>query len=287
MLTSNTPSSDSDESDVCRSHYRVLARKYRPKTFDALIGQQGFVRTLTNAIRLSRIGHAYLFTGIRGVGKTTSARIMARAFNCIGPDGTGDITSAPCGACHSCLAIDESRHVDVIEIDAASHTGIADVRELIDSVAYYPVSARFKVYIIDEVHMLSEKAFNALLKTLEEPPPHVIFILATTEVRKVPVTILSRCQRFDLRRVETDQLSQYFDEICRYENIKADQSALSLIARAADGSVRDGLSLLDQAIILGTDGMTVELVHEMLGLKDRSRLLDVFITTLKGQVKKH
>src|SRR5580693_9501721 len=226
--------------------YRVLARKYRPQTFAELIGQEAMVRTLANAIASGRVAHAFILTGVRGVGKTTTARIIARALNCVGADGTGGPTISPCGECVHCRSIAEDRHVDVIEMDAASRTGIDDIRDLTEGVRYRPVSARHKVYIIDEVHMLSKPAFNALLKTLEEPPAHVIFVFATTEVRKVPVTILSRCQRFDLRRIETPELVSHLANIAAKENVAIGPAALSLIARAAEGSVRDALSLLDQ-----------------------------------------
>ena len=213
--------------------YRVLARKYRPGTFEEVIGQQALIRTLTNAIAAGRIAHAFMLTGVRGVGKTTTARLIARALNCIGPDGDGGPTIKPCGVCEQCRAIAEDRHVDVIEMDAASRTGVDDIRELIEGVRYHPVAARNKVYIIDEVHMLSKPAFNALLKTLEEPPEHVHFVFATTEVRKVPVTVLSRCQRFDLRRVSVEELTQYFQEIAEKESVKIDEEALALISHAA------------------------------------------------------
>src|SRR5499427_9722632 len=229
--------------------YRVLARKYRPSDFTGLIGQEALVRTLRNAFAAGRIAHAFMLTGVRGVGKTTTARIIARALNCIGPDGKRTApTIDPCGVCEPCIAIAESRHVDVQEMDAASRTGIDDIREIIEGTRYAPASARYKVYIVDEVHMLSKQAFNGLLKTLEEPPPHVKFIFATTEIRKVPVTVLSRCQRFDLRRIETGVLAAHLAGIAEKEKIAIEPAALSLIARAAEGSVRDGLSLLDQAI---------------------------------------
>ncbi|NYZ17361.1 DNA polymerase III subunit gamma/tau [Azospirillum sp. RWY-5-1] len=256
--------------------YRVLARKYRPRSFDELIGQDALVRTLTNAIASGRIAQAFMLTGVRGVGKTTTARIIARALNCIGPDGTGGPTVAPCGVCDHCRAIAEDRHVDVMEMDAASHTGVDDIREIIDGVRYAPVSARYKLYIIDEVHMLSKSAFNALLKTLEEPPSHVKFVFATTEIRKVPVTVLSRCQRFDLRRVDAVVLKEHFTRVTEKEGARIEPDAAALIARAADGSVRDGLSLLDQAIALANGAVTAAQVRDMLGLADRSRVIDLF-----------
>ena len=228
--------------------YQVFARKYRPSTFAELVGQDAMVQTLTNAIHADRLAQAYILTGVRGIGKTSTARIIARALNCIGADGNGGPTPDPCGVCANCLAIAEDRHVDVLEMDAASRTGVDDIREVIDGVRYRPTSARFKIYIIDEVHMLSRHAFNALLKTLEEPPEHVKFVFATTEIRKVPVTVLSRCQRFDLRRVDMETLAAHFAAIAEKEGAKISQSALHLITRAADGSVRDGLSLLDQAV---------------------------------------
>jgi len=264
--------------------YRVLARKYRPSTFAGLIGQDALVRTLTNAIASGRLAHAYMLTGVRGVGKTTTARIIARALNCVGPDGMGGITSEPCGVCEQCQAIAADRHVDVIEMDAASRTGVDDIRELIDGVRYRPVMARYKVYIIDEVHMLSRNAFNALLKTLEEPPEHVRFVFATTEIRKVPVTVLSRCQRFDLRRLDMEQLVVHFADILRRESVAAEDEAIRIIARAADGSVRDGLSLLDQAIALGNAQVTAAQVQEMLGLADRTAVFDLFDALMKGEI---
>ena len=256
--------------------YRVLARKYRPKTFAELIGQDALVRTLTNAINSGRIAQAFMLTGVRGVGKTTTARIIARALNCTGPDGTGGPTVTPCGVCDNCRAIAEDRHVDVMEMDAASHTGVDDIREIIEGVRYSPVSARYKLYIIDEVHMLSKSAFNALLKTLEEPPAHVKFVFATTEIRKVPVTVLSRCQRFDLRRVDAQVLKEHFTRVTGLEGASIEPDAASLIARAADGSVRDGLSLLDQAIALAAGTVTAQQVRDMLGLADRSKVIDLF-----------
>jgi DNA polymerase-3 subunit gamma/tau len=268
--------------------YRVLARRYRPQRLSELIGQDALVRTLGNALRTGRIAHAFLLTGIRGVGKTSTARIIARALNCIGPDRQGQPTPEPCGVCEPCVAIAESRHIDVLEMDAATRTGIDDIREIVEGVRYAPTSARFKVYIIDEVHMLSEKAFNGLLKTLEEPPPHAIFIFATTEVRKVPVTVLSRCQRFDLRRVEGPRLHRHLSQIAEREQVPIEPEALALIVRAAEGSVRDGLSLLDQAItLIGSDGATITArqVEDMLGLADRSRVLDLFELVMQGRIK--
>src|SRR5882672_3981140 len=263
--------------------YRVLARKYRPTTFAELIGQEALVRTLSNAIASGRIAHAFILTGVRGVGKTTTARILARALNCIGADGTGGPTVSPCGECVHCRSIAEDRHVDVMEMDAASRTGVDDIRELTDGVRYRPVSARYKVYIIDEVHMLSKNAFNALLKTLEEPPPDVKFVFATTEIHKVPVTVLSRCQRFSLRRVPVELLVGHYRQIAEAEGIAIEPGALGLIARAADGSVRDGLSLLDQAIALADAGPIAEAaVRDMLGIADRGLVFDLFETVMKG-----
>ena len=234
--------------------YRVLARKYRPQTFAELIGQDAMVQTLANAIARGRIAHAFLLTGVRGVGKTSTARLIAKALNCIGPDGQGGPTITPCNVCEPCRAIAEGRHIDVIEMDAASHTGIDDIREIIEAVRYASVSARYKIYIIDEVHMLSKSAFNALLKTLEEPPEHVKFLFATTEVNKVPVTVLSRCQRFDLRRIPAEKLAAHFAEVSQTEGVEVEAEALGMIARAAEGSARDGLSILDQAIAHGAGG---------------------------------
>ncbi len=268
--------------------YRVLARKYRPTTFAEVIGQDALVRTLTNALRSGRLAHAFILTGVRGIGKTSTARIIARALNCIGPDGTGGPTVTPCGVCRHCQAIAADRHVDVLEMDAASNTGVDDVREIIDGVRYAPAMARYKVYIIDEVHMLSRNAFNALLKTLEEPPPHAKFIFATTEIRKVPVTVLSRCQRFDLRRLDEATLIGHYTAIAEKESVAAEPEAIAMIARAADGSVRDGLSLLDQAIALGTraDGgadVTTVLVRDMLGLADRTAVIALMEAIVRGQ----
>ncbi len=264
--------------------YRVLARKYRPTTFAGLIGQEAMVRTLTNAFKTNRLHHAFVMTGVRGVGKTSTARIIARALNCVGSDGKGGPTTEPCGVCEHCVAIAQDRHVDVLEMDAASRTGVDDVREIIEGVRYKPTSARYKVYIIDEVHMLSRNAFNALLKTLEEPPEHVIFIFATTEIRKVPITVLSRCQRFDLRRVEAERLAEHFAEIARKEGAKITDTALHMIARAADGSVRDGLSLLDQAIAHAGGDIDEKLVRDMLGLADRARTFDLLESLLGGDI---
>ena len=267
--------------------YRVLARKYRPSDFTGLIGQEALVRTLSNAFASGRIAHAFMLTGVRGVGKTTTARIIARALNCIGPDGKRtEPTIHPCGQCDPCITIAESRNMDVQEMDAASRTGIDDIREIIEGVRYAPASARYKVYIIDEVHMLSKQAFNGLLKTLEEPPPHVKFIFATTEIRKVPVTVLSRCQRFDLRRIDSGELAAYLAAIAEKENVKIEAGALALIARAAEGSARDALSLLDQAMAHGEGGDTIaaDTIRNMLGLADRGRVLDLFEKVMGGKI---
>lgn len=271
---------ESKESDA----YRVLARKYRPTTFSGLIGQDVLVRTLTKAFQSGRLAHAFILTGVRGVGKTTTARIVARALNCIGPDGKGEPTTEPCGVCVHCKSIAEDRHVDILEMDAASRTGVDDIRELIEGVRYRPTSARYKVYIIDEVHMLSKNAFNALLKTLEEPPEHVKFIFATTEIRKVPITVLSRCQRFDLNRVEIEELAKHFLNIVGQEKATVSDTALHLIARAADGSVRDGLSLLDQAISQAEGEITEPQVREMLGLADRAQTFELLEAVLSGAI---
>jgi len=262
--------------------YQVLARKYRPQTFADLIGQDAMVRTLKNAFEADRIAQAFIMTGIRGTGKTTTARIIAKGMNCIGQDGQGGPTTEPCGECETCVAIAEGRHVDVMEMDAASRTGVDDIREIIDGVAYRAASARYKIYIIDEVHMLSRNAFNALLKTLEEPPAHVKFIFATTEIRKVPVTVLSRCQRFDLRRIEPEVMIAHLKSIAEKENALIAEDALSLITRAAEGSVRDAMSLMDQAIAHGAGETTAEQVRAMLGLADRGRVMDLFDLVMQG-----
>ena len=267
--------------------YRVLARKYRPQSFRELIGQDAMVQTLGNAIRRGRLAHAFLMTGVRGVGKTSTARLVAKALNCIGPDGQGGPTIDPCGVCEPCQAIAEGRHIDVVEMDAASHTGVDDVREIIEAVRYAAVSARYKIYIIDEVHMLSKNAFNALLKTLEEPPAHVKFLFATTEVNKVPVTVLSRCQRFDLRRIPAELLASHFAHVVEAEGVAAEADALALIAQAAEGSARDGLSILDQAIAHAEMGegaplVTAAQVRDMLGLSDRGAVRRLLGLLLEG-----
>lgn len=269
-------------SDSSQPQYQVLARKYRPETFADLVGQDAMVRTLKNAFETNRIAQAFVMTGIRGTGKTTTARIIAKGMNCIGPDGTGQPTTEPCGVCEHCTAIMEGRHVDVMEMDAASRTGVGDIREIIDSVQYRAASARYKIYIIDEVHMLSTSAFNALLKTLEEPPAHVKFIFATTEIRKVPVTVLSRCQRYDLRRIEPEVMIALMRKIATAEGAEITEDALALITRAAEGSVRDATSLLDQAISHGAGETTADQVRAMLGLADRGRVLDLMDMVLRG-----
>ena len=283
-LPATPPAAGSDSSVP----YQVLARKYRPATFAGLIGQDAMVQTLTNAIRSDRLAQAFILTGVRGVGKTSTARIIARALNCIGVDGEGGPTPEPCGECEHCRAITEDRHVDVLEMDAASRTGVDDIRDIIDGVRYRPTSARFKIYIIDEVHMLSKHAFNALLKTLEEPPEHVKFVFCTTEIRKIPVTVLSRCQRFDLRRVDMETLTGHFGSIAEKEGGKVSGPALNLIVRAADGSVRDGLSLLDQALSHAAHGDGEEIgeaqVRDMLGLVDRSQSFMLLEAVLAGDV---
>lgn len=267
------------------NQYVVLARKYRPQNFEDLLGQDALVQTLTNAIKNNRLHHAYILTGIRGVGKTTTARLIAKALNCIGLDGKGGPTIHPCGVCENCKAIAAGRHIDVMELDAASRTGVDDIREILDGVRYKPTNARYKIYIIDEVHMLSKNAFNALLKTLEEPPAHVKFIFATTEIRKVPVTVLSRCQRFDLQRLTIEDLTKLFNKIVAAENLKAEDEALHMIAKAADGSARDGLSLLDQAISLGAGVVKTDIVKEMIGLADRSQTFELFEKLVLGDTK--
>ena len=271
-----------DSAPPPKPEYRVLARKYRPASFDTLLGQDAMVRTLGNAIRREQLAQAWLLTGVRGVGKTSTARIIAKALNCIGPDGSGGPTISPCGVCEPCIAISAGRHIDVVEMDAASNTGVDDVREIIESVRYASVSARYKIYIVDEVHMLSKNAFNALLKTLEEPPPHVKFIFATTEVQKVPVTVLSRCQRFDLRRIPAEMLAEHFTRIVEAEGATAEPEAVALIARAAEGSVRDGLSILDQAIAHGSGAITAQAVRDMLGLSDRGSIRTLMALVLGG-----
>ncbi len=283
------PAKTAPSGEAAAQPYRVLARKYRPQTFSELIGQEPMVRTLGNAIERDRLAHAFLMTGVRGVGKTSTARLIAKALNCIGPDGQGGPTIDPCGQCEPCTAIAEGRHIDVIEMDAASHTGVDDVREIIEAVRYAAVSARYKIYIIDEVHMLSRNAFNALLKTLEEPPAHVKFLFATTEVEKLPVTVLSRTQRFDLRRIPAELLQEHFGTICQKEGVEAEAEALNIIANAAEGSVRDGLSILDQAIahadLDGEGQVTAERVRDMLGLADKSAQRKLLQMLLDGDAK--
>lgn len=267
-----------------KNPYRVLARQYRPQKLSELVGQDLLTKTLAQGIERNRLPHAFLLHGIRGVGKTTTARILAKALNCVGIDGNGAPTPDPCGVCGSCVAILEDRHLDVLEMDAASRTGVDDVREVIEAARYKAVNGRYKVYIIDEVHMLSKSAFNALLKTLEEPPPHVKFIFATTEIRKVPETVLSRCMRFDLSRIDPQTLFDYFMGIVRKESLAIEEEALSLIVRAADGSVRDGLSLLDQAIALSQGTIATATVRDMLGLVDRGLVFALLVALLQGQV---
>ena len=268
------------------NQYVILARKYRPQNFDDLLGQDALVQTLTNAIKNNRLHHAYILTGIRGVGKTSTARIIAKALNCVGPDGNGGPTVHPCGVCENCKAITAGRHIDVMELDAASRTGVDDIREILDGVRYKPTNARYKIYIIDEVHMLSKNAFNALLKTLEEPPSHVIFIFATTEIRKVPVTILSRCQRFDLQRLKIEELMKMYHKIIASEGLQADEEALQMLAKAADGSARDATSLLDQAVSLGMGNVKIDVVKNMIGLADRSQTFELFENLVSGHVDK-
>jgi DNA polymerase-3 subunit gamma/tau len=265
--------------------YRVLARKYRPSRFADLIGQEAMVRTLSNAIATGRIAHAFVLTGVRGIGKTTTARIIARALNCVGPDGQSGPTIEPCGVCENCVAITDDRHMDVVEMDAASHNGVDDIRDLTDGARYRPVKARYKIYILDEVHMLSKPAFNALLKTLEEPPEHVKFIFATTEIRKVPITVLSRCQRFDLRRIDQAVLTEYLTDLATKEGRKVSPAAAALLARAADGSARDGLSLLDRALAHVEGEVDEAEVRTLLGLADRTQVFDLFESLMKGDAK--
>jgi DNA polymerase-3 subunit gamma/tau len=268
--------------------YQVLARKYRPTNFDELVGQEVLVTTLSNAIENKKIAHAFILTGIRGVGKTTTARIIAKALNCLGIDGKAEFAGKPCGVCDNCVAIAASRHQDVIEIDAASRTGVDDIRAIIESINYAPAIGRFKVYIIDEVHMLSNNAFNALLKTLEEPPSHTKFIFATTEIRKVPITVLSRCQRFDLRRLSNEELAKHLANILKQENFEAEDQALALIALAADGSVRDSLSILDRALSHNNyqKNLSAAAVAEIIGLSDKNKILDLFAALLEGDADK-
>ncbi|MEO1380795.1 MAG: DNA polymerase III subunit gamma/tau, partial [Pseudomonadota bacterium] len=281
-LWSKRPTQKATMSKSLSPAYQVLARKYRPETFADLVGQDAMVRTLRNAFEADRIAQAFILTGIRGTGKTTTARIIAKGLNCIGEEGTGGPTTEPCSSCEHCVAISEGRHVDVLEMDAASRTGVSDIREIIESVHYRAASARYKIYIIDEVHMLSTSAFNALLKTLEEPPAHVKFIFATTEIRKVPVTVLSRCQRVDLRRIETEDKIAMLRRIASAEGAEISDGALALIARAGEGSARDAQSLLDQAISHGAGETTAEQVRAMIGLADRSRILDLFEKIMGG-----
>ncbi len=263
--------------------YRVLARAYRPRRLGELVGQEALVQALTHAFAAGRIAQAYLLTGIRGTGKTTTARLIAKCLNCVGPDGTGGVTPEPCNECEPCRAIAEGRHMDVLEIDAATNTGIDHIRELVDNARYAPADARYKVYIVDEVHMLSTQSFNGLLKTLEEPPPHARFILATTEVRKIPVTVLSRCQRYDLRRIERTMVEAHLAEVVRAERAEAAPAALELLARLGGGSMRDSLSLLDQAITHGGGRVTLEGVQAMVGLVDRSRVEQLLSHVAEGE----
>ena len=269
-------------SETSTKPYRILAQKYRPTSFNEVIGQEILVKTICNAIESNRLPNAWILTGIRGIGKTSIARIIARSLNCIGLDGKGTATPTPCRSCDNCIAISEDRHVDVIEMDAASRTGVADIREIIESVKYLPTSARYKVYIIDEVHMLSTAAFNALLKTLEEPPSHVKFVFATTEIRKLPVTVLSRCQRFDLRRVSIQTLMDHLSEIAAKETFNISPEALQIIATSADGSIRDGLSLLDQAMSNDSEEVTDKKIKNMLGLADKNENLTLFKSLMEG-----
>ena len=280
-MVNDLPLNDQNASSKPDLQYKVLARKYRPRTFEDLIGQNSMVKILSNAFSLNRIAHAFLFTGVRGVGKTTAARIVARGLNCLKDDRP---TISPCGVCSSCISAKNDRHVDIVEIDAASHTGVDDVRELTEGVRYKPAEGRYKIYIIDEVHMLSTQAFNALLKTLEEPPEHVKFIFCTTEIKKIPVTVLSRCQKFDLRRVAVDELVELLRSICSKEEVSIDDKSLNLLARYSDGSVRDSLSLLDQAISMSNTGITLETINNMLGLSDKSIVWDLFDKLIQGDI---
>tara|TARA_B100000287_G_scaffold429487_1_gene482918 strand:- start:607 stop:1821 length:1215 start_codon:yes stop_codon:yes gene_type:complete len=280
-LVNDLPLNDQNASSKPDLQYKVLARKYRPRTFEDLIGQNSMVKILSNAFSLNRIAHAFLFTGVRGVGKTTAARIVARGLNCLKDNSP---TISPCGVCSSCISAKNDRHVDIVEIDAASHTGVDDVRELTEGVRYKPAEGRYKIYIIDEVHMLSTQAFNALLKTLEEPPEHVKFIFCTTEIKKIPVTVLSRCQKFDLRRVAVDELVELLRSICSKEEVSIDDKSLNLLARYSDGSVRDSLSLLDQAISMSNTGITLETINNMLGLSDKSIVWDLFDKLIQGDI---
>ena len=280
-MVDDLPLNDQNASSKPDLQYKVLARKYRPRTFEDLIGQNSMVKILSNAFSLNRIAHAFLFTGVRGVGKTTAARIVARGLNCLKDDSP---TISPCGVCSSCISAKNDRHVDIVEIDAASHTGVDDVRELTEGVRYKPAEGRYKIYIIDEVHMLSTQAFNALLKTLEEPPEHVKFIFCTTETKKIPVTVLSRCQKFDLRRVAVDELVELLRSICSKEEVSIDDKSLNLLARYSDGSVRDSLSLLDQAISMSNTGITLETINNMLGLSDKSIVWDLFDKLIQGDI---
>ena len=266
------------------SEYLVLARKYRPISFNDMVGQDILIKTFSNAVKSSRIAHAFLLTGIRGVGKTTTARIIAKALNCVGEDGNGGVTSEPCGKCHQCTSISEDRNQDVLEMDAASNTSVNDIREIIENCRYKPIAGRYKVYIIDEVHMLSNSAFNALLKTLEEPPAHVKFIFATTETRKIPLTILSRCQRFDLKRVKIEDLVSHFKEVLKKEGFIANDDALKTIANAAGGSVRDGLSILEQAISHTDGNLSQEAVRSILGLTERDMIFDIYANMINNQL---
>jgi len=269
------------------AHYEVLARKHRPSKFSELVGQDVLVQTLSNAIKNNRIAHAFILTGIRGIGKTTTARLIAKSLNCIGKDAIARETTEPCCICKNCISIARSNHQDVIEIDAASRTGVEGIREIIENVNYAPVSSKYKIYIIDEVHMLSNSAFNALLKTLEEPPAHVKFIFATTEIRKVPITILSRCQRFDLRRLNTEEIIGNLQNILTKEGITAEEKALSLIANASEGSARDSLSLLDRAISHNEHGKTLSIdsIAKMLGIGEKNMVINLFEKILKGDIE--